>query len=177
MILREYSVCQGFPCRTVSSIQERKGDSFLISVSLTRLQQKSLCSRFRRENEQQQQYRSPPFCSASIREGRVALIVGHPRGTHSRYVTGCCLIPIGICGLKNISRRITYGIGCVWGMPSLSPLSSLAACQYENGQSDRESVQKEQWVLDFMLVLSTARLCSLNLSLRRRLVSPTVDSR
>ena len=23
------------------------------------------------------------------------------------------------------SRRITYGIGCVWGMPSLSPLSSL----------------------------------------------------
>ena len=27
---------------------------------------------------------------------------------------------------KNNSRRITYGIGCVWGMPSLSPLSSLA---------------------------------------------------
>ena len=27
--------------------------------------------------------------------------------------------------LKNNSRRITYGIGCVWGMPSLSPLSSL----------------------------------------------------
>ena len=26
---------------------------------------------------------------------------------------------------KNNSRRITYGIGCVWGMPSLSPLSSL----------------------------------------------------
>ena len=26
---------------------------------------------------------------------------------------------------KNISRRITYGLGCVWGMPSLSPLSSL----------------------------------------------------
>ena len=24
------------------------------------------------------------------------------------------------------SRRITYGIGCVWGMPSLPPLSSLA---------------------------------------------------
>ena len=26
---------------------------------------------------------------------------------------------------KNNSWRITYGIGCVWGMPSLSPLSSL----------------------------------------------------
>ena len=61
----------------------------------------------------------------SIREGRVALSVGHPRGTHSRYVSGCCLIPLGICGLKNNSRRITHGIGCVWGMPSLSPLSSL----------------------------------------------------
>ena len=99
---------------------------FLISVSLTQLQQKSLCSRFRRQNEQQ--YRSPrlpPFCSASIREGRVALSVGHPRGTHSRYVIGCCLIPLEICGVKNNSRRITYGIGCVWGMPSLSPLSSL----------------------------------------------------
>ena len=27
---------------------------------------------------------------------------------------------------KNNSRRITYGIGCVWVMASLSPLSSLA---------------------------------------------------
>ena len=26
---------------------------------------------------------------------------------------------------KNNSRRITHGIGCIWGMPSLSPLSSL----------------------------------------------------
>ena len=26
---------------------------------------------------------------------------------------------------KNNSRRITYGIGRLWGMPSLSPLSSL----------------------------------------------------
>ena len=51
--------------------------------------------------------------------------VGHPRGTHSRFVIGCCLIPLEICGVKNNSRRITYGIGCVWGMPSLSPLSSL----------------------------------------------------
>ena len=56
--------------------------------------------------------------------------VGHPRGTHSRYVIGCCLIPLGICGLKNNSKRITYEIGCVWGMPSLSPLSSLAKTQY-----------------------------------------------
>ena len=90
------------------------------------LQQKSLFTRSRRQNEQH--YRSPrlpPFFSASIREGRVALSVGHPRGTHSHYVIGCCLIPLGICGLKNNSRRITYRIGCVWGMPSLSPLSSL----------------------------------------------------
>ena len=28
--------------------------------------------------------------------------------------------------LKKNSRRITCGIGCVWGIPSLSPLSSLA---------------------------------------------------
>ena len=51
--------------------------------------------------------------------------MGHPRGTHSRYVIGCCLTPLEICGVKNNSRRITYRIGCVWGMPSLSPLSSL----------------------------------------------------
>ena len=69
---------------------------------------------------------SPAIFSASISEGRVALSVSHPRGTHSRYVIGCCLIPLGICGLKNNSRRISYGIGCVWGMPSLSPLSSRA---------------------------------------------------
>ena len=106
--------------------EERKGDSFLISISLTPLWQKPLFGRFRRQKEKQ--YRSPhlpPFFCASIREGRVALSVGHPRGIHSCYVIGCCLIPLGICSLKNNSRRITYGIGCVWGMPSLSPLSSL----------------------------------------------------
>ena len=68
--------------------------------------------------------------SASIREGRVALSVGHPRRTYSRYVIGCCLIPLGICVLKNNSRQITYGIGCVWGMPSLSPLSSLGVTHH-----------------------------------------------
>ena len=112
----------------LQSIWTEMTDFLLISISLTPLQQKSLISHFRRQNEQQ--YRSPslpPFFSASIREGRVALSVGHPRGTHSRYVIGCCLIPLGICGLKNNSRRITYGIGCVWRMPSLSPLSSLAS--------------------------------------------------
>ena len=67
----------------------------------------------------------------SIREGRVALSVGHLRGTHSRYVIGCCLIPLGICGLKNNSRGITYGIGCVSGMPSLSPLSSLGLILFQ----------------------------------------------
>ena len=34
--------------------------------------------------------------------------MGHPRGTHSRYVIGFCLIPLEICGVKNNSRRITY---------------------------------------------------------------------
>ena len=57
----------------------------------------------------------------------MALSVGNLRGTHSRYVIGCCLIPLGISCLENNSRRITYGIRCVWGMSSLSPLSSLVA--------------------------------------------------
>ena len=56
--------------------------------------------------------------------------MAHPRGTHSRYVIGCCLIPLGICGFENNSRRITYGIGRVWGMPSLSPLSSLVLTHF-----------------------------------------------
>ena len=104
---------------------KEEGRFFFISVSLTQLQQKSLFSRFRRQNEQQYcSPRLPPFFSASIREERVALSVGHPRGTHSRYVIGCRLIPLGICGLKNNSRRITYGIGCVWRM-LLCPLYPL----------------------------------------------------
>ena len=53
------------------------------------------------------------------------LSVGHPRGTHSRYVIGFCLIPLETCGVENNSRRITYGIGCEWGMPSLSPYPFL----------------------------------------------------
>ena len=65
------------------------------------------------------------FFSASIREGHLALSVGQPRETHSRYVIGICLIPLGIYCPKNSSRGITYVIGCIWGMPSLSPLSSL----------------------------------------------------
>ena len=125
MILREYSGCQGFHCCTVSSMQERKGDSFLIFVSLTQLQQKSLVF-VEKTNSNTALRIFRHFFSASIREGRVALSVGYPRGTHSRYVIGCCPIPLGICGLKNNSRRITYGIGCVRRMPSLSPLSSLA---------------------------------------------------
>ena len=63
----------------------------------------------------------------------MAQSVGHPRGTHSRYVIGCCLIPLGICGLKNNSRRITYGIGCVQRMPSLSRLSSLVVTNWTRG--------------------------------------------
>ena len=41
--------------------------------------------------------------------------MGHPRGTHSRYVIGICLIPLGIYGRKNNSRRITYVIGWCMG--------------------------------------------------------------
>ena len=40
---------------------------------------------------------SSAIFSASFLEERVALSVGHPRGTHSRYVIDCCLIPLGIC--------------------------------------------------------------------------------
>ena len=66
----------------------------------------------------------------------MALSVGHPRVLHSRYVIGCYLIPLGICGFKNNSRRITYGIGCVWRIPSLSPLSSLAIYYSERFEED-----------------------------------------
>ena len=34
------------------------------------------------------------------------------------------------------SRRITCGIGCVWGMPSLSPLSSLVSGQITDSTID-----------------------------------------
>ena len=125
MILREYSVCSGFPCSTVSSIQERKGDSFLISVSLTQLSQNSRCSRFRRQKEQQNRSpRLPPFCSASFREGRVALSVGHPRETHSRYVIGCCLSPLRSVVLKITRDELPMEQGVYGGCP-LCPLYSL----------------------------------------------------
>ena len=132
MILRDYFSVLRISQLYCKLYTREEGRFFLISISLTPLQQKSLFSRFRRQNEQQ--YRSPrlpPFFSASIREGRVALSVGHPRGTHQRYVIGCCLTPLGIYGPKNNSRRIIYGIVCVWGMPSLSPLSSLVE-YYDN---------------------------------------------
>ena len=98
---------KNFPAVLLALYKERKGDSFLISVRRHSFS-RSLPSRFRRQNEYQ--YRSPrlpPFCSASIREGWVALSVGHPRGTYSRYLIGCCLIPPGICGLKN-NLETTY---------------------------------------------------------------------
>ena len=66
----------------------------------------------------------------------MALSVGHPRGTHSRCVIGCCLIPLEICGVKNNSRRITYGIGCMWGMPSLSLLWSLGSNRLQEWYAD-----------------------------------------
>ena len=45
---------------------------------------------------------------------------------------------LGSVCLKNNSRRITYGIGCVSRMPSLSPLSSLV-CYLIMLQSHRQS--------------------------------------
>ena len=77
----------------------------------------------------------------------MALSLGHPRGTHSRCVVGCCLIPLGICGLKNNSRRITYGIGCVWGMPSLSPLSSLDMTNSLRKKSYSENTKFNCWLV------------------------------
>ena len=99
------------------------------------------------ESEKNRSPRLPPFCSVSFREGRVALSVGHPRGTHSRYVIGCCLIPLEICGVKNNSKRITYGIGCIWGMPSLSPLQSLEPNSFNSsnvGKLDCIEVQEKK---------------------------------
>ena len=83
--------------------------------------------------------------------------VSHPRGTHSRYVIGRCLIPLGICGIKNNSRRITYGIGCVWRMPSLSPLSSLGGKLMDSLSS---KVIKQ---------IKTVLCCVVNLLARKRL--------
>ena len=79
----------------------------------------------------------------------------HPRGTHSRYVIGCCLIPLGICGLKNNSRRITYVIVCVWGMPSLSPLSSLDLPTWKNSKNEnRENVSRARDSLSAIIAYS-----------------------
>ena len=66
------------------------------------------------------------FCHFVLRQFvKDAWLAWVMHGEHIRTVIGCCLIPLGICGLKNNARRTTYGIGCVWEMPSLSPLSSL----------------------------------------------------
>ena len=88
-------------------------DTALVEISL------------RRQNEQQ--YRSPrlpPFFSASIREGRVALSVGHPRGKHSRYVIGCCLIPLGSMVSKITRDELPMEQG-VYGGCLLCPLYPL----------------------------------------------------
>ena len=128
MILREYLVCQGFPCCTVSSIQERKGDSFLnFRFADTALAEISLKSFSSTKQIAISLSSSSAIFSASIREGRVALSVGHPRGTHSPYVIGCCLIPLGIYGLKNNSRRITYVIGC---MGDAFSVPFILSCSY-----------------------------------------------
>ena len=63
-------------------------------------------------------------------------------------VIGCCLIPLEICGVKHNSRGITYGIGCVWGMPSLSPyplLFELNSIVRPIKRPDRLFWNKEIW--------------------------------
>ena len=125
--LREYSVCSGFPCCTVSFIQEMKGDSFFnfhfADTALVEISLQSFSSTKRIEIS----LSGSSAISFSVISWRTrGSKRGSTRETHSRYVISCCLIPVGICGLKNNSRRITYWIGCVWGIPSLSPVSSLA---------------------------------------------------
>ena len=51
--------------------------------------------------------------------------------------------------LKNNSRRITYGIGCVWGMPSLSPLSSLVSNLSWNTETQKV-VNKANKIVGFL---------------------------
>ena len=125
--------------------------------------------------------------SASIREGRVALSVGHPRGTHLRYVIGCYLIPLGICGLKNNSRRITYGIGCVWRMPSLSPLSSLVVSYKVTKQVEIEWLPifvfhgffglLAAWNILFVLRAISLSFSSFTLEFNNRILEKTMTER
>ena len=126
MILREYSVCYEFPCCTVSSIQEKlRAIIFNFRFAETALAEISLqpFSSTKRKAISLTASSASLFCVNSWRTR------GSERGSRARntfaLVIGCCLIPLGICGLKNNSRRITYGIGFVWGKPSLSALSSL----------------------------------------------------
>ena len=56
------------------------------------------------------------FAILYFREGRVALSMGHPRGTHSRNVIGCCLIPLGSCGLKAGLKITRDELPMEWGV-------------------------------------------------------------
>ena len=106
--------------------------------------------------------------------------MAHPRGTHSRYVIGCCLIPLGICGFENNSRRITYGIGRVWGMPSLSPLSSLVLTHFSRIERTKTTLtcsQRPNTRYDSFLkcrnYAETTRACTCELIIDWQ--SPSVD--
>ena len=54
----------------------------------------------------------------------MALSVGHPRGTQSRYEIGCCVIPLGVCVLKITRDELPMEWG-VYGGCLLCPLYPL----------------------------------------------------
>ena len=63
------------------------------------------------------------YATAKHIAGMRYLSVGYPRGEHSGYMTGCCLISLRSVQRgnrsKNSLRHITYGKGHIWGIPSL----------------------------------------------------------
>ena len=65
----------------------------------------------------------------------MALSVGHPRGTHSRYMIGCCVIPLEICGVKNNSRPANYlwnrvCMGDAFSFPCILSCSAVTNLKY-----------------------------------------------
>ena len=91
---------------------------------------------------------SPAIFSASIREGRVALSVGHPRKTHSRQVIGCCLIPLEIPILKITRDELPMDQGVYWGciLCPLYPLLFIMYCSVSLCWQDMQNLKFPKWV-------------------------------
>ena len=108
-------------------MQERKGDSFLIFVSLTQLYKKSLVFVDKTNSNIALRVFRHFFLPQFVKDAWLWAWVIHAEHICAMWLA-VVQSPLGICGLKNNWRRITYGIGCVRRMPSPSPLSSLVFC-------------------------------------------------